>query len=356
MQPSENGTVVLEPPHFFSGIIGRDYLLGRVFLFNKGFRHASVGDYLPQNNLAGTPPAAPEGTAFHEILQKFTIELRERTPAFLGRVERIYALGFSMSGAIVRDVYPQFGHKLFDISFPCTASYLAPVKPAGAKPIMVFNTEFDFDVDTIVDPAFPNYRWYAAAGAPHIPDNTLTRTKYDEDPKPPPPFNPAASKIRGTTPIDWAPFFKALFVAGDQWVRNGTLPPASAVLKVVPGKLLARDIAGNAVGGIRHPALELREATFIASVFRGRLWEFFGAYGKLRTFGGLRPFPDFENYKTSFRDATENLARARLLSRGWADIFIRRSMLEDNATYTMNYMWERFYKDPSRMNEDEITP
>jgi hypothetical protein len=368
-----NRTFVFEPPHFSGGPVAREAYLGAGFLFNRGFSHASVGYsninrrilepnpgfplVIGNNPVEVIPPGrAGEVTDYH-ILREFAQTLKQSPPPFVGRVERIYGIGFSDSGNAVHHVYGDFGHKSFDISFACTASFRPPVKPAGAKPIMVFNTEADFGVQTVPDPAFPNYRWYAVAGGPHVPDNLRTRTFFNSDPPPPGPgFNPPApSKVEGTTPLDWVPFIKALFVAGDEWARSFTQPaviqpPPSAVLKVVPGGLFARDVAGNALGGIRHPALEFKEATFIASVVRGRRWENFGGYRK------LRQFPDFDGYKRTFMSATEKLFRARLLLKADQDVLNRRAGLHPPDTFTMNYLWERFYTSPTRTDEDALMP
>ena len=361
-----NRTFVLEPPHFTSGLVARDVTLGQAFLFKSGFSHASVG-YSNLNlrildkevkftlrigghDVIVLPPGAPGAITDYEILREFALELKQNPLRPVGQVERIYSIGFSDSGATVRDIYDPFGHKLFDISFPGTASYLAPVRRAGAKPIMVFNTESDFSVETVVDPAFPNYRWYAVPGAPHIPDNRLTRATFNEDKSLIPGPGPAPSRIAGTTPIDWSPFFRALFVAGDEWVRNGTQPPASTVLKVIPGGFFEIDVIGNAKGGIRHPALEAKEATFIASVVRGRRWDNFGAYHK------LRPFNNFTKYTDIFRSATENLVKARYLLKASRDVLNQMAGLHQGDTYTINYYQDRFYRTPSPTSEDDFTP
>jgi hypothetical protein len=370
-----NRTFVFEPPHFSGGPVAREVYLGPAFLFNRGFSHASVGysnvnrRILQRNTvfplvIANTPltvfppaPDTPGEITDHDIMRQFAFALKNSPPSFIGPVERIYGIGFSDSGDAVHQIYGPFGHEYFDISFACTASFRPPVRTAVASPIMVFNTESDFDARTVPVPAFPNYRWYTIAGAPHIPDNQLTRSVSRTDPPPPGPgFNPPArSKVEGTTPLDWVPFIKALFVAGDEWARSFKLPqvvqpPSNAVLRVGPGGLIARDVAGNALGGIRHPALELSEATFIASVVRGRRWELFGAYGN------LRKFPDFAEYQWKFVNSTVQLLRGRVLLKADQNLINSRSALNPPDTFTMNYMWERFYPVQARADEDVSMP
>ena len=189
-----------------------------------------------------------------------------------GELNHIYAVGFSDSGKTVHDIYKPFGHVSFDLTMACTAPYVEPVRTKNQNLIMVLNTEADFDARAIPNPNFPAYRHYAIAGGPHIPDATLTRRMFSGQPLP---------AVAGTTPINWLPFARALFRAGDEWIRNGKQPPPSAPLQLDSRGEIARDDLLNALGGIRHPALELREARFIASFDRNG-WDLFGGYHDLR--------------------------------------------------------------------------
>lgn len=94
-------------------------------------------------------------------------------------------------------------------TFVCRAGYSEPLKFNSENPIIVINIDADFDALWSSDSEFPQYRYYAIAGGPH-------------------------ASIAGTTPINWLPFARALFIAGDEWVRNGTPPPASEKLNSFP--------------------------------------------------------------------------------------------------------------------------
>lgn len=360
-----NRTIIFEPPHFSSGPIARDIYLGPGFLWNRGFSHASVG-YSNFNLRILDPEPEPPFTfringkdvkvirpgesepiiTDDNILRQFAFTLRETRLPFLGTVERIYAIGFSDSGNTIYRVYQPFGQKLFDISLACTVTFPKdkpyPTLINGESPIMVFNTEADFDVRTVPNPSFTNCRWYAVAGGPHIPDTRRTRMAF---PDPSPPFSPAPP-VAGTSPIDPALFIKALFVAGDAWVRQNTQPPPSIVLKVNPGGLIARDAIGNAFGGIRHPALELKEATFIASIVRGKAWELFGAYSN--------PREKIDNYLTSFERITAELRKARFLLPADQLVLNQRAALHPPDTFTINYMLDRFNQ--TQADEDALLP
>jgi Alpha/beta hydrolase domain len=220
-----NGILVFEPPHFLGGAVGRDFYLSSQFLFERGFSHASVGYSnvgmrMLNSNPGFTPvikdqPISPFHTDAQtevtdtDILRQFTLALKQDASLFPGKLQRIYAAGFSDSGNAVRSVYEPFGHRLFDLTFVCTSSYSEPVKIAGQNPIIVINMDVDFNVLWVPYSDFPQSRWYAVAGAPH-------------------------ASISGTTPINWLPFARSLFIAGDEWSRNGTLPPASGKLNSPP--------------------------------------------------------------------------------------------------------------------------
>lgn len=341
--PTEgNRTFVFEPPHHTGGPVSRNAYLGPEFLFSQGFSHASVGYSNVRMRILNPKPGfpmkiknvpitmidfgQPGAVTDTNILSLFANALKQSS--FLGPVERIYGIGFSDSGNTLHQVYQQVGHRLFDLSFACTANYLAPF-PAQ-NPIIIFNTERDFDSRAIPDPQFPQYRWYAVAGAPHIPDAALTRPWFKDGTTPP---------IAGTTPLDWSPFIRALFVAGDQWVRQGTQPPASVTLMVNSQGLIARDVMCNALGGIRHPALENGEATFINSVVRPNLepkfWENFGGYGSPKKKLTSSEFPQ---YLESFTTATEALVAARYLLPEDGELLIKGAEIQPPNTFTRNYM------------------
>ena len=279
--------------------------------------------------------------ADNDILQEFATALRQNPP-FVGIVQRLYAIGFSDSGNTVHEIYKPFGHRLFDITFACLARYVEPVNIAGQKPIMVFNTEADFDPRAVPNPAFPQYRWYVVAGGPHVPDAALTRPSF-----PNPPRDATAPAIKGTSPINWLPFIRALFVAGDEWVRNRVQPPPSMTLKVTSDGLVLRADKGNALGGIRHPALEMREAVFMPSVIRGT-WTLFGGCGSLRK---RLQLSEFAGYLGEFTKKAEVLVSGRYLTPAGRDRMIAQAKLSPPNTFTRNYL-----EDPTGRFFDPLGP
>jgi hypothetical protein len=96
---------------------------------------------------------------------------------------------------------------------------------------------------------------------------------------------------------------------------EGAEPPPSAMLKLTPdGQNLARDARGNALGGIRHPALETGEARFLASVVRAGNWPLFGGYENVLPVGHEGFHKNFGQYVKAFGDACKALRRAATCS------------------------------------------
>ena len=278
-----NGVVLLEPPHFTFGPIGRETALGRELLFGRGFSYAAVGFGVNGLNIldplatdaviAGAPVANPGTMQFavppdEEILIAFVRALRAEPFAVeaLGNVDAIYAYGASQTaGALLEALHAPGGRELFDLTmlhvamwrppfgvgeFERSEGEFAPLSDVGR---MVFVAS---EGDQIVSDAeqfrraalLPDYRVYEVAGAPHLatPDN----------------------------PLDHAAVMRAIFVAADLWVRENVAPPPSALLEEAPAGApdpvygfetgIARDADGNALGGVRLPDLHVGRSQFIA--------------------------------------------------------------------------------------------
>lgn len=283
-----NGTVLVEPPHFAFGPVGRDVVLGRGFLFASGLSYAAVGFGEHGRNildptasglvLAGAPVANPgafnpAGTLDEEIIVQFSQALTSESFAveILGPAARRYAFGSSQTAAVLletqRSVAGTESQGLFDLTVLYVALWHAPFpgeqvfdflsgefEPLGGVGRVLF---VESEGDQVISDAEqfrravgePGYRVYELAGAAHLP--------------------------AATNPLDHAPVVRALFVAGDRWVRSGMEPPPSTLLEAAPGGQIdpvygfetgiARDGDLNALGGVRLPDLAVARARFIAS-------------------------------------------------------------------------------------------
>ena len=104
-----------------------------------------------------------------------------------------------------------------------------------------------------------------------------------------------------------------------------------------------RDAKENALGGIRHPALQVGEARFMASVNRpisnapGATWPLFGGYENIRSIGGADFFKDFGQYVKAFDDAVKSLSRAGFLLKEDEKELTGRAKMRPQSTFTQNY-------------------
>jgi hypothetical protein len=323
-----DGVCIFEPQHTFDRSIALDVVFGAHFLLAGGASHATVEH------------RRPGGVEDVEILREFARALRQ-SPHVIQRVEKIYGMGFSQTGNIMHKIYRPFGHEEFDLTFACLTSYNEAYSPpvnisANQNPIIIFGTENEFHPKLIQHVAqnasFPKYRWYTVAAAPHIPDTPLARNVHTDPPKPPVPV-----PLAGTTPIRWDLFIRGLLVAGHEWIKdpNNKQPPPSVTLRMAPEDptVVQRDYMGNAVGGIRHPALETREATFLPTVLRGN-WPLFGGRGNERR---IQDLGGFDNYFRKFEGAVRSLVAAKFLRSQDGEKLLRNVQLNRANTFTRSY-------------------
>jgi hypothetical protein len=167
----------------------------------------------------------------------------------LGQIRRTAAFAYSASGYRLKGLLRlQMGVGLFGFSLvggagsgfdhPAgngighSSSERAPVPGAGLE------IDFQSETDGVVLEAYktrheePNYRVYQFAGAAHIRDVDAAEFGLPD----PSEANPA----------NWVPFFRALFVAGNNWC-DGIQPPPSIWLGAPNSPQIARDSRGNAL-------------------------------------------------------------------------------------------------------------
>ena len=335
-----NRTVLVEPSHFVVGLGTLDVFLRRDFLFTRGFAHAGVGwsttSYGEGADLRILDPTVPGvfvhggfdddgGRTDDEIVVDFARALAADPVArrMLGHVERRYLAGFSDSAnPVLRLVTSGRAARVFDLTLPFTTEGIDP-QPAlsaglyGGKLIIV-NSEFDASADLVDRGGAPGqYRFYAAAGTPHVPDVLV----------------PFFSNM--TTPASFQPALRAHFLQGDRWVKRGMRPPPSTHLKTSDGETLDRDENGNAISvnarGRRVPRLpfiELGEARFITG--------FLGSYDGVKTIEDLR-FENHEEYVEAFADKLADYVDAGYILANDAEAMRRRAALCPPLTFTETY-------------------
>ena len=167
----------------------------------------------------------------------------------LGPINRTAAFGYSASGYRLRGLLRlQMGKGLFDFSL-VGGTGNGYDHPAGNKigfssserpPLDGAGLEIDFQSETDVlaldahktRHEEPNYRVYQFAGAAHIRDIDAAEFGLADPEK--------------ANPAEWTPFFRALFVAGNNW-SGGIEPPPSIWLGAPNDPAIARDAKGNAL-------------------------------------------------------------------------------------------------------------
>jgi Alpha/beta hydrolase domain len=313
-----NGAVVMEPPHFATGLGTLEFQLGRKFLLGRRFIHAGVGygttsfgPGLDQRILDPTVPgtfidggvADGTGRTDDEIVADFARALAVDTDAraMVGQVRDTYLTGYSDAASVpLRLLVSGQADGVFELALPFTVE--SPVDPQAALgagrfegKVLVVNSAADDSSNLIDSGAHPDqYRFYAVAGTPHVSD----------------PLRPLFSNE--TTPASWIPALRAHFLQAHRWVRNRVAPlPSSGV-----------------DDGPHLPFVELGEAVFHPG--------FLGSYDNVKTIDQLG-FATHRAYTKAFNTAVDAYARAGSILPDEASEMRRRASLCPPLTYTETY-------------------
>jgi hypothetical protein len=336
-----NGTVLVEPPHFAAGLTVLGIYLGPDLLFSRGFAHAGVGWSTATSGAGLTrrilDPSVPgvfieggvrdsRGRTDIEIIADFARALGDpEAGSVLGPLSRRYVTGVSDSSIPVLDLVTSGrATNLFDLAVPITTESADPQPALAAGSydgrLLIVNSEAD-ESRTLVDRGVvpDRYRFYAVAGAPHIPDFLVV------------PFISS-----GTTPASWVPALRAHFLQGHRWVLNGTPPPQSYSLQTSANGKIVRDAVGNAIAVDtrgrpvpRLPYVELGEARFVTD-------ELLGSYDGVRSIAQLG-YRDHPAYLTAFREALTAYGRAGYILPEDAAAMRARAGLCAPLTFTETY-------------------
>src|SRR5215218_3659079 len=354
LRSASRSTVLVEPPHFAQGTFLRESYLGRPFLFNRGFVHASVGYSTFANRILD--PAAQgvfinggvvDGNGQHtddEIIVDFARALRsDPAVAHIGPAARRYLAGFSdSSDPVKRIVASGLAEDVFDLVVPIITFNMdnpqdnpeASIEAGkySGKVISV-NSELEWHLGRALEDRGTSpgqYRYFIVPGTPHISDPLCD-----------------GSLGNRTTPAGWQPALRAHFLQGHEWVTQGVAPPTSTRLATTPGGAIARDSNGNALlvditgaSAPRLPFAELGEGTFIVPIP--------GATEPpdvlLGTYAPQPPpnieqlgFPSIDDYLAAFGKALNAQVQAGYMLEEDAKVLLNRANLSPPATFTLNY-------------------
>jgi hypothetical protein len=271
-----NGRVLVEPYHNIAAAGARDLWLTPDFLFGRRFTHTAICWQPNEDPEHPCTDFSGEPNVDLQVIADFATALKQGALGTLvGDIEHLYSIGFSNSADPLHLLLlDPLGENLFDLSFLLTTGWPhpileftplpegqePPVPPASAGRVIVFQSEADVILHNGAilrnRSNAPHYRVYEVAGAAHIP-----------------------APVLDTTGVDWTPFLRAVFVAGDRWITQGVKPPSSQFLKVAPADEtdpvyefmtgIARDENLNAKGGIQTPDLVLGRGQFVAVDLEG---------------------------------------------------------------------------------------
>lgn len=320
-----NGAVVVEPPHFATGLGTLEFQLGRKFLLGRRFTHAGVGysttSFGPGGDKRILDPSVPgtyieggfadgSGRTDDEIVADFARALATDADAhaMVGEVRDTYLTGFSDSASMpLRLVASGQADGVFELALPFTVE--SPIDPQVALgegrfdgKVLIVNSAAEDSGNLVDSGAHPDqYRFYAVAGTPHVSD----------------PLVPLFSNQ--TTPASWIPALRAHFLQAHRWVRNRVAPPPSSGVD----------------DGPRLPFVALGEAVFHPG--------FLGSYDNVKTIIQLG-FSTHRAYAKGFSAAVDAYARAGSILPDEAAEMMRRASLCPPLTYTETYRdhYERF--------------
>ena len=313
-----NGAVVVEPPHFATGLGTLEFQLGRAFLLGRGFTHAGVGysttSFGPGLDQRILDPSVPgtyveggfadgSGRTDDEIVADFARALAADADAqaMVGEVRDTYLTGFSDSAdAPMRLLASGQADGVFELVLPFTVE--SPLDPQAALgegrfdgKLLVVNSAAEDSGNLVDGGAHPDrYRFYAVAGTPHVSD----------------PLVPLFSNQ--TTPASWIPALRAHFLQAHRWVRNRVAPPPSSGVD----------------DGPHLPFVALGEAMFHTG--------FLGSYNNVKTITELG-FASHRAYAKAFNAAVDAYARAGSILSDEASEMMRRARLCPPLTYTETY-------------------
>ena len=225
----------------------------------------------------------------------------EDNPLASFRVQRIIMVGFSQSAGYEKTYVNSFhnnarmpgGKPVYDGYYISGGTFGAKRvnppnvnrlnHPAGdprtllliplSVPVVRFQTQSEMlpfsNADTVrqTEADDPLVRTYELVGAPHLDlDNDEFGGPFLlRDLGIPDLHGPCESQF---SPIRNGPVQSALLWALEAWIRDGTTPPASRIIQIGRDendrRIIEVDANGNALGGVRHPMVEVPRGTYLA--------------------------------------------------------------------------------------------
>ena len=165
-------------------------------------------------------------------------------------------------------------------------------------------------------PEYPLVRIYEMAGGAHVDQATVdSGGKALARDLGLPDF--AAGCNERVNPISIGFPQSALLEILDQWVRGAAEPPPSRMIDLVDGadgtRLIARDAAGNALGGVRPPSLDVPLGRYLPNNTGAGFCFLIGSFMPFGEAELSRRYPDHDRYLQQVADTVARAVGARFL-------------------------------------------
>ena len=289
-----NGTVVVEWLNVTGGAdAGPDWMLGHNELIREGFAWVGVSaQKVGVDALKSTDPARGDAVRYanlshpgdsysNDIFSQAGQAVRDDAGGILGglKPKHIIAIGESQSASrlvnYIDAVHP-LAH-VYDGFLVHSRLGGAPIRDDVGVPVLVFQTETDvsFTNGTARQPDSSSYRLWEVAGTAHYDFYGLSIQSKDtgdgqsavtvlasmQNPTSQPSPNFKCGSPINTGPVHYV--LDAAFYRLNRWVAKGAVPPVAPRLQTtgVSPVVFATDANGNALGGIRSPAVDAPVAT-----------------------------------------------------------------------------------------------
>jgi hypothetical protein len=289
-----NGTVVVEWLNVTGGAdAGTDWMLAHTELIREGFVWVGVSaQKVGVDALKSTDPTRgdpvryanlshPGDSYSYDIFAQAGKAMRDDARQILGglKPKHIVAVGESQSASrlatYINAVHPLA--RVYDGFLVHSRLDGAPIRDDVGVPVLVFQTETDvsFTNGTARQPDSSTYRLWEVAGTAHYDFYGLSIQSTDTGDgqgavkvlaSMQNPTNQPSPNFTCGSPINTGPahyVLDAAFYQLNRWVAKGIVPPVAPRLQTtrVSPVVFATDANGNALGGVRSPAVDAPIAT-----------------------------------------------------------------------------------------------
>ncbi|HXY92517.1 MAG TPA: alpha/beta hydrolase domain-containing protein [Acidimicrobiia bacterium] len=358
-----NGTVIVEWLNVSGGTdAGSDWMLGHNELIREGFVWVGVSaQKVGVDALKSTDPTRADPVRYanlshpgddysYDIFSQAGQAIRDDAHTILGglKPEHLIALGESQSaGRLV--TYIDAVHPLVHVY----DGFLVHSRPGGAPirddlraPVLVFQTETDVSFSNlgVRQPDTRTYRLWEGAGTSHYDFYGLGIQSTDTGDgrggvamlqSMQNPTNQPNANFTCGVPINTGPahyILDAAFYQLNRWVSKGILPPVAPRLQTtrISPVVFATDANGNALGGIRTPAVDAPVATLTGRPPGGNSFCFlFGTTTPLTPSQLRLLYPSHRKFVSAWTKATNSARAAGFLTAADAKELERAAVRSD---------------------------